>query len=65
MSDAPSPRRRGWVDALVATALRWNNRLSRPLGGSPPPRPALRTPARPAGAAGVKTAAAIADHEPD
>jgi hypothetical protein len=25
-------RRRRWIDALVETALRWNDRLSRPVG---------------------------------
>ncbi len=62
----PPPRRRGWVDALVATALRWNNRLSRPLGAiASAPARAPNPRAAEAGAAGVKTAAAIADHEPD
>ena len=32
MTNAPPPQRRGWIDALVATALRWNDRLSRPVG---------------------------------
>ena len=53
MTDAPPPKRRGWIDALVATALRWNDRLSRPLGStpsSPPPRPL----ARPVGAAAAR-----------
>jgi len=47
MTKAPPPKRRGWIDALVATALRWNDRLSRPLGATPalPPRDAA--PARP------------------
>jgi len=33
MAEAKSspPRRRRWIDALVATALRWNDRLSRPV----------------------------------
>ena len=41
---ASPPRRRRWIDALVATALRWNDRLSRPVRahakGSPAPAPA-------------------------
>lgn len=55
MTSAPPPKRRGWIDALVATALRWNDRLSRPLGGSPQPRPIARrpgTPVAPAAAGG-------------
>ena len=32
MTDAPAPKRRGWIDALIATALRWNERLGRPVG---------------------------------
>jgi hypothetical protein len=41
MTNAPPPKRRGWIDALVATALRWNDRLSRPIGeaeAATPPR---------------------------
>ena len=41
---SPSPPRRRWIDALVATALRWNDRLSQPVRsrakGSPAPRTA-------------------------
>jgi len=33
---SPPPKRRGWIDALVATALRWNDRLSRPIGAATP-----------------------------
>ena len=55
MTEAPPPKRRGWIDALVATALRWNDRLSRPIGESPPPQPAGSRPfaaaPRPAAAA--------------
>ena len=38
MTDSPPPGRRGWIEALVATALRWNDRLGRPVGAldSPP-----------------------------
>jgi hypothetical protein len=28
---SPAPPRRRWIDALVATALRWNDRLSQPV----------------------------------
>lgn len=32
LPNQPPPRRpRNWLDALVATALRWNDRLSRPI----------------------------------
>jgi hypothetical protein len=44
MPDSPAPRRRGWIDALVATALRWNDRLSRPVGGPSPPVTGTRIP---------------------
>ena len=44
MTEPPPPKRRGWIDALVATALRWNDRLSRPIGAPPPTASALRTP---------------------
>jgi hypothetical protein len=53
MAQAKSPpsRRRTWIDALVATALRWNERLSRPIGddakASPDPAP---------GSAGIRVA---------
>jgi len=49
MPDSPAPRRRGWIDALVATALRWNDRLSRPIGGPPAPRSGARIPKTAAG----------------
>jgi hypothetical protein len=39
MTDSPAPKRRGWIDALVATALRWNERLGRPVGEDSPPEP--------------------------
>jgi hypothetical protein len=39
MTDAPAPRRRGWIDALIATALRWNERLGRPVGEDEPGEP--------------------------
>jgi hypothetical protein len=62
---SPPPRRRRWIDALVATALRWNERLSRPVGAeanaSPAPasastgiRVASGPVARPAGTAPAK-----------
>lgn len=52
MTNAPPPKRRGWIDALVATALRWNDRLSRPVGApagpvardAPSPRVASKPP---------------------
>jgi len=51
MTDAPAPKRRGWIDALIATALRWNERLGRPVGEDEPaerhePRPELDGPRR-------------------
>jgi hypothetical protein len=53
MADAKSPpsRRRSWIDALVATALRWNDRLSRPVGDDAKPSP---DPAP--GSAGIRVA---------
>ncbi len=43
MANANRPRRpRTWVDALVATALRWNDRLSRPVGADASARPPSR-----------------------
>jgi hypothetical protein len=62
---SPPPRPRRWIDALVATALRWNERLSRPVGAdatvSPAPAPAsngVRVASgpipRPAGTASAK-----------
>ncbi len=62
MTNAPPPKRRGWIDALVATALRWNDRLSRPLGGSSEPE--LRPVGRLAESAGPKPAAPVARREP-
>jgi hypothetical protein len=45
MTDSPTPKRRGWMDALVATALRWNERLGRPVGeDSPEAGPAHHAP---------------------
>jgi hypothetical protein len=48
-----SSRRRSWIDALVATALRWNDRLSRPVRGD---AKALPDPAP--GSAGIRVASA-------
>jgi hypothetical protein len=42
MTDSPLPRRRGWIEALVATALRWNERLGRPVGEDDAPPTAAR-----------------------
>jgi hypothetical protein len=50
MTDSPAPKRRGWIDTLVATALRWNERLGRPVGeDSPSERSRPAQSAHPAG----------------
>jgi len=35
-NETPLRRPRNWLDALVATALRWNDRLSRPVNPDTP-----------------------------
>jgi len=63
MPDSPSPRRRGWIDALVATALRWNDRLSRPVGGAPAPRTGTRIRATAAGPRSAPTLHRLPDSD--
>jgi hypothetical protein len=47
MNDSPPRKRRGWIEALVATALSWNERLGRPVGTDDTP-PAGKHPGQPA-----------------
>ena len=63
MADSPSPRRRGWIDALVATALRWNDRLSRPVGASPAPRTGTRIRTAPPGSRSAPTLHRLSDSD--
>jgi hypothetical protein len=44
-NQSPPRRPRNWLDALIATALRWNDRLSQPIH----PRDASASSARDAG----------------
>jgi len=48
MSTPPSPRKpRNWLDALIATTLRWNDRLGREVvSAAPAAQPSARTAAR-------------------
>jgi hypothetical protein len=48
MSDPPAPRRpRTWLDALIATTLRWNDRLGKEVvPAAPAAEPAARAALR-------------------
>jgi hypothetical protein len=63
MTDSPPPKRRGWIDALVATALRWNERLGRPVGDADEsPAPLNRKqPVAPRARVGVRPALSDAE----
>jgi len=56
MSTPPSARKpRTWLDALIATTLRWNDRLGREVGSAAPPAPATAGTATRGGPEGSAT----------
>ena len=67
MSTPPAPRKpRNWLDALIATTLRWNDRLGRTVvPETPPPEtPPAGTGARAGSARGAAPEASPAGPRP-